>query len=198
MSRRRGLSDEDQALWAGFTRSITPLRRPAAAVEPAGPTAKPPAAAETAAATAEQNPVPTPARAVPPRETPKPPKSAPPPAPLDRRLRQRVARGREPIAARLDLHGMTQMKAHAELLRFLRGAQAEGAKMVLIVTGKGSGRSGDPAAERGVLRRQVPEWLRLPEFRSLIVGFDGAHVSHGGEGALYVRLRRPGRPERRR
>jgi DNA-nicking Smr family endonuclease len=106
-----------------------------------------------------------------------------------------VARGREPIDERIDLHGMTQSQTHAALLRFLRRAQAAGARTVLVVTGKGSGKASDLGArdavsERGVLRRQVPLWLALPEFRPLVVGFDAAHVGHGGQGALYVRLRR--------
>jgi DNA-nicking Smr family endonuclease len=64
--------------------------------------------------------------------------------------------------------------------------------MVLVVTGKGSGGSArDSMAVRGVLKRQVPIWLSLPEFRAFIVGFEDAHIGHGGEGALYVRLRRP-------
>jgi DNA-nicking Smr family endonuclease len=117
-----------------------------------------------------------------------PPAAAPasPPrlAPIDRRARQKLARGRDPIDARVDLHGMTQAQAHAALARFLRRAQADDAKYVLVVTGKGR----EP--ERGVLRRQVPLWLEQPEFRSLVVGFDTAHVGHGGEGALYVRVRR--------
>jgi DNA-nicking Smr family endonuclease len=76
-------------------------------------------------------------------------------------------------------------------VRFLRSAQADGVKIVLVVTGKGGrAEDGDIFAERGVLRRFVPQWLRQPEFRSLIVGFEEAHRSHGGEGALYVRLRR--------
>ena len=45
-------------------------------------------------------------------------------------------------------------------------------------------------SDRGVLRRHVPHWLRLPEFRDLIVGFETAHAAHGGEGALYVQVRR--------
>ena len=110
---------------------------------------------------------------------------------MGRRLKQRVARGREPIDARLDLHGLTQKEAHAALLRFLKRAQADGAKIVLVVTGKGAGRGErDASVERGVLRRQVPMWLSLPEFRPLIVGFEDAHAGHGGQGALYVRLRR--------
>jgi DNA-nicking Smr family endonuclease len=182
MSRRRQLSDEEEALWTGFTRSITPLR-PA---KSAKPSAKKPSATPSAAGA----PSPSPARprAVAPREAPP---AAPPLAPLGRRLKQRVARGREPIDARIDLHGMTQHEAHAALLRFLHRAQANGAKTALVVTGKGkSAAHRDAAHERGVLKRQVPLWLALPEFRPLIVGFDDAHAGHGGEGALYVRLRR--------
>jgi len=185
MSRRRHLSDEEEALWTGFTRSITPLRP----VKSAKPSAKP-GAKSSATPSAAGAPSPSPARprAVAPREAPP---AAPPLAPLGRRLKQRVARGREPIDARIDLHGMTQHEAHAALLRFLHRAQANGAKTALVVTGKGkSAAHRDAAHERGVLKRQVPLWLALPEFRPLIVGFDDAHVGHGGEGALYVRLRR--------
>jgi DNA-nicking Smr family endonuclease len=185
MSRRRQLSDEEEALWTGFTRSITPLR-PAKSAKPIAKAG----AKSSATPSAASAPAPSPARprAVAPRETPPP---APPLAPLGRRLKQRVARGREPIDARIDLHGMTQHEAHAALLRFLQRAQANGAKTALVVTGKGtSAARRDAVHERGVLKRQVPLWLALPEFRPLIVGFDDAHVGHGGEGALYVRLRR--------
>jgi DNA-nicking Smr family endonuclease len=183
MSRRRHLSDEEEALWAGLTRSITPLRPKAKTAKPADR----PSAGKTAsksAVTAAKEPAPSEAR-------PRPVAPPPPLAPLDRRLKQRVARGREPIDARIDLHGMTQAQAHAALLRFLHRAQADGVKTVLVVTGKGSGKaSSSVERERGVLKRQVPLWLALPEFRLLVVGFDDAHVGHGGEGALYVRLRR--------
>jgi DNA-nicking Smr family endonuclease len=106
-------------------------------------------------------------------------------APLERRLRQRLARGTEQIDARLDLHGRTQDEAHAALLRFLQRAQHDGARLVLVITGKGGRDQG-----RGVLRRQVPLWLALPELRRYVIGFEDAHVGHGGEGALYVRVRR--------
>jgi DNA-nicking Smr family endonuclease len=121
---------------------------------------------------------------------PKPaPNCAPAPAPLERRLKQRLARGSASIDARIDLHGMTQSQAHGALLHFLRRAQADNAKVVLVITGKGTfDRHAD--RERGVLKRQVPLWLRLPEFRSFVVGFENAAISHGGEGALYLRLRR--------
>jgi DNA-nicking Smr family endonuclease len=186
MSRRRHLSDEEQALWAGFTRSIKPLK----SAKPGAKTAQKSSATPPAAST----PVPSQTRSHPvtPQETPRP---SPPLAPLGRRLKQRVARGREPIDARLDLHGMTQREAHAELLRFLHRAQADGVKTALVVTGKGQRKSSssdgwDADSRSGVLKRQVPLWLALPEFRPLVVGFDDAHVGHGGEGALYVRLRR--------
>jgi DNA-nicking Smr family endonuclease len=102
-------------------------------------------------------------------------------------MKQRVARGKETIDGRLDLHGLTQSEAHAALLRFLRAASSRGARLVLVITGKGA-RVGE--GERGVLKRHVPQWLGLPEFRALVVGFENAHVAHGGEGALYVRVRR--------
>jgi DNA-nicking Smr family endonuclease len=92
------------------------------------------------------------------------------------------------IDARLDLHGMTQTRAHRALFGFLQRAHHEGLTFVLVITGKG--KMGVAESERGVLRRQVPQWLSLPEFRSLVVGFEEAHIGHGGEGALYVRIRR--------
>jgi DNA-nicking Smr family endonuclease len=109
---------------------------------------------------------------------------------LERRLKQRLARGTEPIEARLDLHGRSQSEAHAALLHALRRAQADGIKIVLVITGKGSLGGRDFASERGVLKRQVPLWLKLPEFRPYVLAIDDAHIGHGGEGALYVRVRR--------
>ena len=106
---------------------------------------------------------------------------------LGRRGRARLSRGKDEIEARLDLHGMTQIRAHRALLSFLQRANHEGMTFVLVITGKGKMGA---ESERGVLRRQVPQWLGLPEFRSLVVGFEEAHVGHGGEGALYVRIRR--------
>jgi DNA-nicking Smr family endonuclease len=118
----------------------------------------------------------------------KPHRPEPPPlAPLGRRERAQLSRGRKDIEARLDLHGMTQSRAHRALLSFLHRASSERLTFVLVITGKGGAGSD---SERGVLRRQVPHWLGLPEFRALVVGFEEAHVGHGGEGALYVRIRR--------
>jgi DNA-nicking Smr family endonuclease len=181
--RRRALSDEEEALWSGIARSITPLRQ----------AKKLPGPEDQAAATSISAPAPDPHPA---RRVPAVAEKPPPLAPLDRRSKQRIASGRTPIDARLDLHGFTQKDAHAALLRFLQGAQAAGAKVALVVTGKGTARSrparGDYAepAEPGVLRRQVPVWLSLPEFRPFVVSVEDAHLAHGGQGALYVRLRR--------
>ncbi len=186
MSRRR-LSDEEAALWQGVTRSISPLRRllkRRAAPEAAEPEPRQPKkrSAQAVKSSGKSSPLVVP---------PSPPKPAaqPPLAPLTRKLKQRIARGTHAIDGRLDLHGFTQAEAHDALLHFLRGRQARGARLVLVITGKGA-RGGDPYAERGVLKRMVPLWLGQPDFRSLVIGFETAAIGHGGEGALYVTLRR--------
>lgn len=178
-NRRRVLTQDERVLWTIVTKSIAPLRASTldqpdddSVAEAPKPAAKPARAAKRVTKAA-------------PAALPPPKQPAPPPlAPLGRRMRARVARGKQAIDGRLDLHGLTQSEAHSALLRFLRNAIARDARLVLVITGKGRG--GEP----GVLRRHVPQWLSLPEFRSLVIGFEDAHVAHGGEGALYVRLRR--------
>jgi DNA-nicking Smr family endonuclease len=175
---RRALTADEHELWSHVTRSIAPLRR-----------TRPEPAAEATGEEAPAAPA-KPARPVPVAQTPAPPAPrAPALAPIDRRLKQRLARGREAIDASLDLHGLTQAEAHAALAHFLRRSRAHGARLVLVITGKGA-RSDDFTADRGVLRRQVPLWLKSAELRDYVIGFDAAHAAHGGEGALYVRLRR--------
>jgi DNA-nicking Smr family endonuclease len=178
MSRRRQVSDEEKALWRAVTRSVSPLRgrrkEPEPVDEPAKPKPKP---------VSRPSSPPHPVAAMH-RPAPKP--KEPALAPIDRRAKQKLARGTNAIDARLDLHGRTQSEAHAALLRFLHRAQNNGAKTVLVITGKGGNRD----SERGVLKRQVPMWLALPEFRAMVVGFGDAAIGHGGEGALYVRVRR--------
>ncbi len=176
-NRRRALSYEERVLWATFTKTIEPLRVATALAPDEGDDAETHVAKPTRQAARPKKAV-----HVSPPAAAKP--AAPPLAPLGRRMKQRVARGKEAIDGRLDLHGYTQSEAHAALLRFLRNAHARDARLVLVITGKGRG--GEP----GVLRRQVPQWLSLPEFRTLVIGFEDAHITHGGEGALYVRVRR--------
>ena len=178
--RKRALSEEERALWERIAKEIKPLRKKprSGKTEPAS------AEAETTAAGKAQTP---PKSLAPAKMPPATRPIAPPLAPLGRRERAQLSRGRKQIDARLDLHGMTQTCAHRELFGFLQRAHSDGLTFVLVITGKG--RAGDDP-ERGVLRRQVPQWLGLPEFRSLVVGFEEAHIGHGGEGALYVRIRR--------
>jgi DNA-nicking Smr family endonuclease len=105
---------------------------------------------------------------------------------LEERARRRLARGVSEVEAWVDLHGMTQERAFAALVAFLRNAQKRGARLVLVITGKG----GEQGAGRGVLRRSVPAWLARPDLRHLVVGFEEAQRRHGGAGALYVRVRK--------
>ena len=99
-----------------------------------------------------------------------------------------LKRGTRPIEGVIDLHGMRQDEAHQALHGFVMRSQARGAKLVLVVTGKGGSNSSDDG--RGVLRRNVPHWLRMADLRPYVLGFEAAARQHGGEGALYVRLRR--------
>ena len=179
MSRRR-LSDDERVLWKGVVRSIKPLRKPS----PIEADEPPPKAAQPAAKPRPRSAPVTVAPSAPPK-----PAAPPPLAALGRKTKKRIARGTHSIDGRLDLHGMTQAEAHDALFRFLRARQARGGKVVLVITGKGA-RGGDDGGGRGVLKRMVPLWLGLPEFRGLVIGFESAAVGHGGEGALYVRLRR--------
>jgi DNA-nicking Smr family endonuclease len=184
--RKRGLSEEERALWESVAKQVKPLRKKLRAAKPHATGIEAEAAAVMPAA------APMPAAAQKPRvsvHAVNPKKPAPPAlVPLGRRERAKLSRGRIEIDARLDLHGMTQTRAHRALFGFLQRAHADGQTFVLVITGKG--KVGGPESERGVLRRQVPQWLNLPEFRPLVIGFEEAHVGHGGEGALYVRIRR--------
>jgi DNA-nicking Smr family endonuclease len=182
---RRPPTGEELELWEKVTETVAPLERP----RPKAPAKTTPAAEKPA----------------PPGKRPKPSKPAPPPVvqrpkspappalnPFDRRTLSRISRGTVAIDARIDLHGLTQEAAQARLHRFLADAQASGAKLVLVITGKGKpgAASGE---ERGVLRRVVPHWLGSPALRPVVIGFDEAGPGHGGSGALYVRIRRAGR-----
>jgi DNA-nicking Smr family endonuclease len=176
--RLRRLSDEEIALWTEVARSVA-RRRGATLPAPSNPVRPARTAAQPATSTE-----PPPARATKP--------SAPPLAPIERRLKRDLSRGRAAIDGALDLHGLTQAEAHQALRGFLRHSQAQGARLVIIVTGKGGATdewSGWPN-ERGVLKRVTPQWLREPDLRSVVLGFEEAGRAHGGSGALYVRLRR--------
>jgi DNA-nicking Smr family endonuclease len=177
MRKDRPLAPDERALWDTVTRAVAPLRKrkPKKSEEAAGPAVTPPAKPALGAR--------------PPPAVPGKTQAPPPLAPLGRRARSKLARGSEPIDDRIDLHGMTQADAHAALAHFLRRAQGRGARIVLVITGKGA-RAADAFSERGVLKRQVPHWLESAALRPLVIGFESAGTRHGGAGALYVRLRR--------
>ncbi len=171
----------DAELWARVARSARPLKKGRGA-----PVAEPPK--QRALAPAKEAP--------PPKPTPKAPKPAPTVRgeTLNRQTARQLEKGRLPVEARLDLHFMRQREAHAALRRFLKSAQGKGYRHVLVITGKGaepdSRRSFYEDDERGVLRQAVPHWLAAPDLASLIVSYSEAPRRLGGEGALYVRLRK--------
>jgi DNA-nicking Smr family endonuclease len=177
----------DFDLWTEVAQSVKPLRKRRAA--------KP---AHTAH---EKLPRPPPQASAPLVRAARHPSATPPPITgFDRRTTQKMTRGLVEIERRLDLHGTGIEMARTQLLHFLRSAHGEGARTVLVITGKGSspfsrhtlhGASHFHSPEReGRLRRLVPEWLHEAEFRSLVSGFQPAHPKHGGGGAFYVKIRR--------
>lgn len=105
------------------------------------------------------------------------------PEEIEPRRKHRIARERDPIGARIDLHGMVQDQARSALMAFLRRAQDEGYRAVLVITGKGP--QGD-----GIIRRRTPEWLGDASLRDVVAGLSHAHRRHGGDGAFYVALKR--------
>ena len=174
--RIRSLTPEERKLWGSVARQVRPLTRAVMVQRPAEA-----ADTHTAPSSHDANA----SAAVPAHDPHSRSYPLPPPlAPIDRKARQKLARGHNAIDARIDLHGRTQAQAHRALRKFLLDAQAAGHRYVLVITGKGRDQ------EQGILRRQVPLWLEAPDLRDLVVGFDTAHMGHGGAGALYVRVRR--------
>ncbi len=174
-------SAEELALWHKVAETVKPLhKRP-----PAPSAAVTPAVRPRIVAKAAQVPV-TPHHHA---ERPKPkaldPLETGRLADMDRRTGDRFRRGRMEIEASLDLHGMTRERAHGVLRRFIFQAEARGQRCLLVVTGKG--RAGP---DSGVLRRAVPLWLNDADIRPLILAVTPAQRHHGGEGALYVLIRR--------
>lgn len=114
------------------------------------------------------------------------------PVKMDRKTHAKLKRGKMKPEGKLDLHGMTMDQAHPRLVSFILKAQAEGKRLVLVITGKGKHRDeGGPIPVRfGVLRHQVPHWLSVPPLAQAVLQVAEAHLKHGGGGAYYVYLRR--------
>lgn len=186
--RIRLLTREELALWRHVTSDVERRKGRTAPImedspEPIAP--KP----ETTAPNA------TPAGAfpdIPDRTKTSRPANLAPLAPLERRLKRRLSSGKSQVDDVIDLHGMTQAQAHRALNAFLWRSAEDGARLVLVITGKGASLSdgGGHPIERGVLRRNAPHWLRAPELRAIVLSVEEATRPHGGAGALYVRLRR--------
>lgn len=105
--------------------------------------------------------------------------------PIERPVHRKISKGRVPIDARIDLHGMTQQVAYHALRQFLTDAYHRQDRHVLVITGKGTSSGG-----HGILKQAVPQWFQNPDFKAIVSGFKFSAQHHGGEGALYVRLRR--------
>jgi DNA-nicking Smr family endonuclease len=178
----RNVHADELALWRAAMKSARPLGKRIGAEADAEPEERAPAAPRS-------------------RSAPPKPQAVTIKAPAMRaitsievKLLRAIRRGTVPIEARLDLHGLTQVSAHERVERFLIHAQARGHRVVLVVTGKGT-REAEQAvtgerSERGVLRKLLPRWLALAPMRESIVGLSPAAPRHGGEGALYIQLRR--------
>lgn len=180
MAKRR-VTPEELELWRQIAQTVRPIksrRRPGKAKEeppPAALAAKPRGAKPTA---------PTAQPAKPPPATPHELTHGLSHG-IDRRQAERFRKGKLPIEGKIDLHGRTQQDAHDDLLAFLKRARGADKRCVLVVTGKGM-----TTAKIGILRQAVPRWLNEPAFRPLVLAFDYAEPQHGGEGALYVLLKR--------
>jgi DNA-nicking Smr family endonuclease len=163
---KRPLKSDEQHIWGMVAATIHPL-----------PGRGTPTASQQAAKTE------TAARIAPPRPQTRAAKVREQLDAIEPNRRHRIAREREDIGARLDLHGLDQVRARAVLEGFLANAFHEGWRAVLVITGKGV--QGD-----GVLKRRAPEWLAAPHLAHIVAGISDAARHHGGEGALYVALKR--------
>ena len=188
MARRRTLRPEEEELWHAVTRTahaMHPARRTPTPETPAPkPEPKPPLAPFTMGTKTATRP----------HDLAKPLREqiAAQPLHMDAKQFARMSRGRLAPESRIDLHGMTLAEAHPELVAFILDAWRQEMRLVLVITGKGKIRDDHgPIPQRmGVLRHQVPQWLRLPPLGPVVQQVAEAHLKHGGAGAYYVYLRR--------
>lgn len=188
---RRKLSEEERILWHRVGRTVEPLRdRPLGSRTGEDPEKEFLEAMQANQPRKQQGPV-KPVGSSPfthVRPVPKPQPAAAPA--IDRPTTRKLAKGRVAIDARIDLHAMTQDQAHDRLYTFLADQRSRGARHVLVVTGKGRS-----LGSEGVLKRMVPIWLNSPRYAGLVSGYSSASRHHGGDGAIYIRLRKLARPD---
>lgn len=199
------LDDDDHALWRHTAQSVKPLAKAKGRHHPAAEQVEAKAIAAAAAkakARTDAKAGKVAAVAVTPASQRTSVQAAQKPQPaaaaIDRKKVRKIRSGQVEIEARIDLHGMRQAEAHVALIRFLHRCQSRDQRWVLVITGKGKASDHDHYApfdmhrhsERGVLKRNVPRWLEEPDLRPLVVSYTTAAIAHGGEGALYVHLRK--------
>jgi DNA-nicking Smr family endonuclease len=181
MTRRDDLSPEDRRIWARVAGSAVPHRRRKALLATTLEAPPPPVPTSPQPGMSKPRPIQiAPAAA----SKPAPPRTRGVPEELEPRRQRRLSRERDPIDARIDLHGYGRFQAQDALTAFLIGAQARGHGAVLVITGQGR-RGGT-----GVIKSSVHEWLTAPALRGVVSGFAPAARKHGGDGALYVTIRR--------
>ena len=181
----KDLTPDDRRIWARVIGSVTPPKtRKAPRVTPGA--VPPPEAVEALPAKRPPKPPSRPRAVVAPTTSTAPVKTPPTkasPEELEPRRQRRLSRERDPIEARIDLHGFGRFEAEDQLRGFLMSSQARGLRAVLVITGQGR-RGG------GVIRSSIHEWLHAPALRGVVSGFAVSHRRHGGDGAIYVTLKR--------
>ena len=197
---KRRLTDAEHELWSSVAQTAEPLDPQARDAAPARPPNPAPIHGRTRDTGHVSPPIPRPQPTAKPAlrpgvsitSVPDPMEAMTAPAPgMDHRFHARIRRGKVMPDARIDLHGMTAARAHRELRGFVLGAHAGGARLLLVITGKGRRGTHDHAPDRiGVLRHEVPVWLQQAPIGRLVMDVTPAHRSHGGGGAYYVSLRK--------
>lgn len=171
-------------LWQKAVKGTKKLKKADAYIDTAGQKKSPPAQRrEKTYANREADPPRT--------QLPAPPESASA-YQTDRRTEQRLKRGEIDIEARLDLHGQGRVQAYDALIAFILKAYADGKKCVLVITGKGSpAKEGEQTSRQyGILRENLPEWIKNPPLDAIVLKIQEAHPKHGGKGAFYLLLRK--------
>jgi DNA-nicking Smr family endonuclease len=185
---RRQLSPDETQLWAKVMRTVRPLRAVAVAATLPRVTVRT-TAIEPQPVEPKRKPM---ARVLEPRVVPTPPASAKSPSnTLDGGWDKRLARGMVAPDSSIDLHGHTLASAHALLDAGLARAIAGGDRVLLLVTGKPPRPESERPHARGSIRAAIGDWLASSRHAGSIAAVRGAHPRHGGQGALYIVIRRP-------
>ena len=191
MTHPRGLSEAEAAAWERLAATVRPLHLPK-------PIAAKPAPPKPAAGSVASIPVASAERARPPAQ-PAPGKLSPahsaPPSPppgLDSHWERRLRSGTLAPDFTLDLHEHSLDAAYQRLLGGLDLAREAGARVVLVIAGRERPvAAADRAERRGAIRAKLLDWLAASRHAAAIAAIRKAHRRHGGEGALYVILKKP-------